>query len=75
MSEHPKLHEDTTIIVQKQKQFGRIDYQPCNKLAQQVVEGFKQKGFTAADLKFLQGMGYCVLVAEPAGVTHTEFTP
>lgn len=60
--EHEKLHDSDTILVEKQKRFGRIDFTPCNQLAHKFLEGFKQKSFGPDDLRFLQSMGYCVLL-------------
>lgn len=71
--EHPKMHDPHTLIVEAKKQFGRIDYAPCNKTAHDFCEGFHRKGLTADDLKFLQSMGYCVLIQEPVGTTLKEF--
>lgn len=71
--EHPKLHDSATICVQEHKQFGRKDYAPCNSLANEFAEGFKQKGFTLGDLGFLRKMGYCVLVQHIGSINFIEF--
>lgn len=74
MSEHPKLHSDQTLVVEAQRIFGRVDYSPCNKVAAEFAKGFKKIGLSADDLKFIQSMGYCVLLQETyPDFQHIEF--
>lgn len=62
MAEHPKLHEPTTLCVEKQKVYGRVRFSACNELSQKFLTGIGQKTFTDADLKWIKTLGYDVLV-------------
>jgi len=60
--DHPKLHDEATLCVERQKQYGRVRYSASNQLALKFAEGLEQKTFTKEDLKWIKSLGYSILI-------------
>lgn len=60
--DHPKLHDEETVIVEPINRFGRTDYVPCNQMAFTWLKAWDVKSFSEEELKFITSIGYCVLI-------------